>query len=313
MRERPLLSVIVITYNQEKYISQTIDSILSQEQDYPYEIVIGEDCSSDGTKGIIEEYAKKYPEIVKPIYNNPNLGLIKNYFNTLSHCSGKYIMECAGDDYWLPGKVEKQIKFMEANPNVGMCYGVARVWSEETRKFQKELMGAQRETIQEIVKSCIIPAATVCFRNDLIKKYVKEINPVEKDWLMEDFPMWLWISKESKIQFLNEEFAVYRKIENSISHSLDVEKHIKLNISGEKIIRFFADYYEIPLNTKTESDIRIHNYFFYKKFQECRRMFKEATSRKYQLLCVLSFFPFLAGIVVNQKEIIKRIFKYNKE
>lgn len=238
MQERTLLSVIVITYNQEEYISQTLDSILSQEQGYPYEIVIGEDYSTDGTKRIIEEYAKKYPEIIKPIYNKPNLGLIKNYFNTLSLCSGKYIMECAGDDYWLPGKVKKQIEFMEANPDVGMCYGVVRVWDEKIQEFQG-LIGAQRKTIQEIVQNCTIPAPTVCFRNELIKKYVKEINPVEKDWLMEDFPMWLWLSKESKIQFLNEEFAVYRKIENSISHSLDVEKHIKLNISGVKIIRFF--------------------------------------------------------------------------
>lgn len=312
MQERTLLSVIVITYNQEEYISQTLDSILSQEQGYPYEIVIGEDYSTDGTKRIIEEYAKKYPEIIKPIYNKPNLGLIKNYFNALSLCSGKYIMECAGDDYWLPGKVKKQIEFMEANPDVGMCYGVVRVWDEKIQEFQG-LIGAQRKTIQEIVQKCTIPAPTVCFRNELIKKYVKEINPVEKDWLMEDFPMWLWLSKESKIQFLNEEFAVYRKIENSISHSLDVEKHIKLNISGEKIIRFFSDYYKIPLHTKTESDIRIHNYFFYKKFKECRKMFKEATSKKYQLLCVLSFFPFIAGIVVNQKENIKKIFKCNKE
>ena len=125
-----MFSVAIITYNQEKYISQTLDSILNQQHDYKYEIVIGEDCSTDKTKQIIEEYVAKYPEIIKPLYNNPNKGLINNYFNVINHCQGKYIMECAGDDYWLPGKVKSQIEFMENNLDVGMCYGKVKFWNE---------------------------------------------------------------------------------------------------------------------------------------------------------------------------------------
>ena len=108
-----MFSVAVITYNQEKYIAQTLDSIINQRHNYSYEIVVGDDCSSDGTREIVRQYAEKYPEIVKPIFNEKNLGIIKNYFNVISHCSGKYIMECAGDDFWLPGKVELQIPFYE--------------------------------------------------------------------------------------------------------------------------------------------------------------------------------------------------------
>ena len=133
-----MFSILVITYNQEKYIAKTLDSILSQEHDYKYEIVIGEDCSSDGTRAIIEAYANKYPLIIKPIYNNPNLGLIKNYFNTLAQCTGKYIMECAGDDWWLPGKVSFQIDYMEKHPDVGMCYGRAKRFIESKRKYLRK-------------------------------------------------------------------------------------------------------------------------------------------------------------------------------
>lgn len=104
-----MFSVAIITYNQEKYISQTLDSILNQEHDYSYEIVIGEDCSTDNTKKVIEEYVQKYPQIIKPLYNVKNKGIINNYYNVIEHCSGKYIMECAGDDYWLPGKMPENL------------------------------------------------------------------------------------------------------------------------------------------------------------------------------------------------------------
>ena len=130
----PLLSIAIITYNQEKYISQTLDSVLQQEHEYSYEIVIGEDCSSDGTRKIIEDYVEKYPDIIKPLYNIPNKGLIANYFNVLNHCSGKYIMECAGDDYWLPGKVQYQIDYMEKHPDIGMCYSKAKIFDEQNSK-----------------------------------------------------------------------------------------------------------------------------------------------------------------------------------
>ncbi|MEE1211697.1 MAG: glycosyltransferase [Treponema sp.] len=101
-----IFSVVVIAYNQEKYIEKTLDSILSQEHSYSYEIIIGDDCSSDKTPQIIEEYRKSYPSIVKPIYNSKNLGAMNNYYNTISKVKGKYIMICGGDDYWLPLKVE---------------------------------------------------------------------------------------------------------------------------------------------------------------------------------------------------------------
>ena len=75
------LSVCIITYNQEKYLPQALDSILNQEHNYSYEIIVGEDCSTDNTRKVLEDYATKYPDIIKPIYNNHNLGLLKNYYN----------------------------------------------------------------------------------------------------------------------------------------------------------------------------------------------------------------------------------------
>jgi glycosyltransferase involved in cell wall biosynthesis len=156
MRE-PFLSVAVITYNQTNYIAQTLDSIIEQRHNYLYEIIVGEDYSTDGTRDILLKYKERYPDIIKLILNESNLGLIKNYFNVISQCSGKYIMQCAGDDYWLPGKVSTQITFMEDNPDVGLCCGgIQRLHTngkKDVKIYQKGLVSIEK--IIDSIKSSI--------------------------------------------------------------------------------------------------------------------------------------------------------------
>jgi glycosyltransferase involved in cell wall biosynthesis len=97
----PLISVLVLTYNQEKFISETINSILSQVCSFSYEIIIGNDCSTDRTTLICEDYVNKFPEKIKLINREKNVGLTKNYVDCLKICRGTYIAQCAGDDYWI--------------------------------------------------------------------------------------------------------------------------------------------------------------------------------------------------------------------
>ncbi len=119
INEELMFSVEVTTYNQKEYIGQTLQSIIDQEHNYKYEILISDDCSTDGTQNVIKEFQKKYPDIIKPRYNEKNLGAMKNYYTNIERAQGKYLMGCGGDDYWLPGKVQKQISFMEKNPGFG--------------------------------------------------------------------------------------------------------------------------------------------------------------------------------------------------
>lgn len=258
MANNLLFSVCIITYNQEKYISQALDSILKQEHSFPYEIVIGDDCSSDNTQHIIKEYAKKYPNIIRPIYNTKNLGIIKNYFNVIEHCSGKYIMECAGDDWWLPGKVKKQIEFMEANPDVGMCYG--NVYLSELGNKQK-VKNQGYTDFKDLVKLNSIPAVTICVKITVIKNYIVQVNPLERNWIMEDYPIWLWISLNGRIAYLNDFFAIYRVVENSISHQSDIFKQAKF-IKSEYDVR---NYFRKKKNMKIQIfdvNVTIFNLFF---------------------------------------------------
>lgn len=244
MKDKIMFSVCVITYNQESYISKTLDSILSQNHDYSYEIVIGDDCSTDNTRKIISDYEKKYPEVIKPLYNSENLGIIKNYFNVLLHCSGKYIMECAGDDFWLPEKVNTQILYMENNPEVGMCYGNARIMDSESEVYTKDSIGNDRCNFNQLMLGNCVPALTVCFRNELLKNYIKDVSPIDRGWMMEDIPMWLWFAKNSYISYIKKNFGVYRVFDNSASHSTNMEKQKRFNDSCLEVRRFFAMKYD---------------------------------------------------------------------
>ena len=121
--EKPLVSICCISYNHEKFISQCLDGFIIQKVDFPFEIVISDDCSTDNTKKIIDTYVSKYPTMFKVVSPSKNLGSIKNFFHALSKCTGKYIALCEGDDYWIDeNKIQKQVDFMEQNPDVGLTY-----------------------------------------------------------------------------------------------------------------------------------------------------------------------------------------------
>lgn len=242
MTEEPLISVAIITYNQEKFISQTLESILSQKHSCTYEIIIGDDCSTDRNREIIESYREKYPEIIKPIYNQNNLGLIKNYFNVMAQCRGKYIMQCAGDDWWLPEKLSIQVDFMETHPDIGMCYGKAQTYIDGKKKYGKKF-GEKRESFESLLGGNTIPAVTACFRRDLLERYLEDINPLGKNWLMEDYPLWLWFSHESRICFIDKIQAIYRVLSESASHSMDIEKALMITESYTDIKNFFYRKY----------------------------------------------------------------------
>lgn len=238
----PLVSVAIITYNQEKFISQTLESILSQKPGCTYEIIIGDDCSADRNREVIESYREKYPKIIKPIYNQNNLGLIKNYFNVMAHCRGKYIMQCAGDDWWLPEKLSIQVDFMETHPDIGMCYGKAQTYIDGKKKYGKKF-GEKRESFESLLNSNTIPAVTACFRRDLLEKYLEDINPLDKSWLMEDYPLWLWFSHESKVYFINKVLAIYRVLDESASHNSDIIKILRFRQGEADIKKFYYKKY----------------------------------------------------------------------
>ena len=126
--DKPKVSVHMITYNHEKFITQAIESVLMQEVDIPVELIIGEDCSTDGTRQIVRNFAKKYPNVIRPLIHEQNLGANNNCVAVLKACRGEYIALLEGDDYWTdPRKLQKQVKFLEEYTECKMCFHDALV------------------------------------------------------------------------------------------------------------------------------------------------------------------------------------------
>lgn len=157
-----MVSVIMLTYNHEQYIKQAIDSVLMQKTSFQYEIIIGDDCSSDATVEILKEYAQKHPDVIKLILRTENLGVTKNIYDLCMKCKGKYIAFLEGDDYWTDfGKLEEQVSFLENHPgysgvahdfemvdNAGNIYPHRKTSGEYTSwKFKMGLLPGQTGTL----------------------------------------------------------------------------------------------------------------------------------------------------------------------
>jgi len=117
-----IVSICCITYNHEKYIAEALDGFLMQETSFKYEILIGEDCSSDGTKAILADYKVRYPDKIQVFSSETNLGAVKNFTNVLGKSKGKYLAFCDGDDFWTDAKkLQKQVDFLERNDDYIIC------------------------------------------------------------------------------------------------------------------------------------------------------------------------------------------------
>lgn len=119
----PLVSVKVATYNHEPYLGQCLEGILAQKTDFPFEVVVGEDCSTDGTRAIAESYAQAHPAVVRLVAADANVGPARNLARIRAACRGRYEALCEGDDFWIhPLKLQRQVEFLEAHADCGFCF-----------------------------------------------------------------------------------------------------------------------------------------------------------------------------------------------
>lgn len=225
------VTVVVCTHNQEQWIRQTLDSILAQETTYPFEVIIGEDMGSDGTRTICEEYAARY-ENVRMAPQERNLGVVGNWLNCIRQGTGKYIMTCAGDDYWHnPHKIQLQVDFMEQHPECVICHtdvdelyvktGTLRRASKQSRgivppegRIQKEILSGKEH----------VSAVTMCIRRDAFEKYVPADQFIARGFPREDFPTLMILAAHGDIRYLPISTATYRIGQESISNCLDYDK-----------------------------------------------------------------------------------------
>lgn len=214
MVNNPLVSVWMITYNHEKYISQALDGILMQKTNFNYEIVIGEDCSTDRTREICIEYQKKYPDKIKLLLNEKNIGVTPNFIQTLKACKGKYIALCEGDDYWTDSyKLQKQVDFLEANPEYSVVYTDCSLINSLGDKLpDTDYLIKQRKRYRSgdvffnLLRENFINTLTVCLRAECI---ISDKSILDK-WYIYDYYLWLQLAKKGKVQYIADITACYR-------------------------------------------------------------------------------------------------------
>ena len=167
------VSICCITYKQEQYISQAIDGFLMQKTAYPFEIIIGEDCGGDCTLKIIEEYQQKYPNIIKVITSEVNVGANANLIRLFEVAQGEYIAICEGDDYWIDEKkIQKQVALLEKNEQVDICFTAAKTIDPcgEMGVLAKHSDSESLFTVSDVVRGGggFMPTASLLFRRAVI-------------------------------------------------------------------------------------------------------------------------------------------------
>lgn len=234
-----------MTYNHAPYIKETLDGFCGQQTTFPYVCGIIDDASTDGEPTLLRQYLHDYFEIKEPALvkkketddyimvfarhkENVNCYFVV-YFLKYNHYQAgkkpklpyvsqwlygsKYYAICEGDDYWTdPQKLAKQVKILESDSEIGLCYASAKVYDEDSHSFSKEIKGHGFESFEQQLLWNYIPTLTVCMRTDLRKRYEIEKRSWEeaKTWKMGDYPVWLWFCLNSKVSFLDEVVAVYR-------------------------------------------------------------------------------------------------------
>jgi len=235
MNKSPLVSILVTTFNQEAYIGKTLDSLLMQDCPFDYEVLIGEDCSTDQTRKICQEYAQNHPHKIRLFLNEQNKGLIKNYFDLLGQANGFYLADCGGDDCWLKkDKLSLQVDLMEKYPELSMVYGNWQKYDQNSMKLETNMSGISEDWFKpgysgiQAVKDYLneqdfprLVLGTSLFRTDWMKEQIKLHHELflGEQVVCEDLPMTLSMLFKGPVYLMKEELMVYRVLEKSSSHS----------------------------------------------------------------------------------------------
>lgn len=216
---QPELSVVMIAYNMERYIGQALDSVLMQEVDCAFEIVIGEDHSTDGTREIVRDYAQRHPDRIRPIFRQANLGMNRNFMETLLAARGRFVALLDSDDWWTtPHKLQKQLEFLRANPGFSICFHNALVVYEmgerpphpfhmqEPQHLISHYVPKPVSTIDDLAGGNFMQTCSVMFRAGLYGTL--------PDWYLQmptfDWPLHLLNAEHGSIAYIDEVMGAYR-------------------------------------------------------------------------------------------------------
>lgn len=233
--EKPLVSILCVTYNHEAYIKDAIMGFLCQITDFPFEVIIADDCSTDNNQNIIKKFASENPTIIKPIFRTENVGVGLNYCDALEHVNGDFVAVCDGDDYWTDeNKLQKQVDFLREHPDFSMCCHPFNEHYEDGSKEDAMLSPwdiappKSRErgflVFDDLISISPVGSMTAMYRWSLVQSPPLWMNK----YITADFIMNLLHADKGKVGIIEDVMAVYRKHNNGIWINHERNEHREL-------------------------------------------------------------------------------------
>ncbi len=263
--EEPVVSVCLITYNHAPYIRECLDSILMQETRFPYEICLGEDESTDGTREICIEYAEKHPDRITLILRSQSTPGreayqsqgVYNFIETSKACRGKYIAICDGDDAWLdPLKLQKQYEVMEGDPMVSLVHSNYDLYDDVSGCRRQKCLNEQRQRMDSdavtfrcrvILRNYLIMSSATFAKTDDVLRIFEDNRELFQMLPMGDIPLWSELINYGSFHYMDEVLMLYRILPESDSNSKSAEKRFKFINGAANFGLMAAEKYKLPL------------------------------------------------------------------
>jgi glycosyltransferase involved in cell wall biosynthesis len=263
----PLVSIMMITYNHAPFIAQAIEGVLQQKTSFFFELVIGEDCSTDGTREIVFEYQKKSPDIIRVITSEKNVGMIKNGLRTMKACRGKYMAFCEGDDYWQNlHKLQKQADYLESHPECGLVFSDCDVYYNRSGKLIKNIRYSsgyqlfEKFSIEQILGNEKIRrwpwTCTAMVRKDLSEQIIEGDPYLHQSgqFPLGDVQIWAELALISEVVYIPECLATYRIIDESATHNADPRKLLLFWIALSEMELYLCDKHKLSENIRRKAE-----------------------------------------------------------
>jgi glycosyltransferase involved in cell wall biosynthesis len=279
----PILSVCIITYNHEKFIAQAIESILNQNTTFPFEIVIGEDCSKDKTRQICESYKKDFPQKIRLLESKMNLGMKQNLIRTLKDCEGKYIALLEGDDYWTDQlKLQRQVDFMDKHPE---CFLISHALPSAKDNTEEGWYDLKR-----LYQVFYLPhTSNFLFRNFDVEKYKQALL----NFIGGEICLLYIAATEGLIYHSSKEVSFYRHNPDGVHTSKSIENKIRTRIKQNYLV-----YKYFKVSRQMYYRRRLDNY---KNFNSSSNI-NIVDIRLWYYLAVLKFYSYWQLIIFKFKK-----------
>ena len=224
MNKHPKVSIICTVYKHEKYLRQCLDGFVMQKTEFPFEILVNDDCSPDNSAAIVREYETQYPDLFRCVYQNENQyskGMLPWWEVLFPMAKGEYLAICEGDDYWIDSyKLQKQVSFLDNHPDYVACFHNARVFDGKSYHLFNSVNENHFPSTEDIIKRLwFIATPSIVCRN-----IITEFPKWRKGVINEDYLLELLLAREGKFYYMDDVMAVYRQEGQGISTVLNANQ-----------------------------------------------------------------------------------------